>query len=137
MRPNTISYNTVMSAYAKRGQAAEAEALLEEMYLDYTTNENKSAKPDVTCYNIVMDCWAKSGQNDVGDKSLALLRELQSLFKQGDQTMRPNTISYSTVMIIYANQGQAAEVEALVEEVYLDHHTAFGLGSAQPDVTIF
>jgi pentatricopeptide repeat protein len=75
MRPNEISFNTAMSAYAKQGQAAEAEALFKEMYLDYSTNGNESAKPTTTSYAIVMNGWAKSGQREAGEKSVALLRK--------------------------------------------------------------
>jgi pentatricopeptide repeat protein len=83
-----------------------------------------------------MKCWAKSGQNDAVEKALALLRELQSLWKQGDPTMRPNAISYSTVMSAYANQGQAAESEAILEEMYLDY-SANGNKSSKPTLTSF
>jgi pentatricopeptide repeat protein len=134
LRLKVIICNMVMSAYAKQGQAAEAGALLEEMYLDYSANGSKSSKPTLTSYNIVMKSWAESGQTDAGEKSLALLRKLQSLWKQGDPTMRPNVISYNTVMSVYAKRGRAAEAEALLEEMYLGY-TTNGNSSAKPDVT--
>jgi pentatricopeptide repeat protein len=133
MRPNVICYTTVLSAYTKRGQAAEAEALLEEMYLDYTTSGNESAKPTTTSYNIVMNCWAKSGEPNAAGKSLAMLLKMQSLWKQGYSTVRPDAISYNTVMSAYAKQGQAAEAEALLEEMYVDYSTN-GNGKAKPTV---
>jgi hypothetical protein len=72
MRPNEISYYRAMSTYAKLGQAAEAEALLKEMYINYSTNGNESAKPTLFFYNTVMNCWAKSGQREAGEKSVVL-----------------------------------------------------------------
>jgi pentatricopeptide repeat protein len=76
MRPNGICYGTVISAYAKQGQVAKAEALLKELFLDYSTHGNESAKPTTTCYNMVMNCWAKSGEPEAAGRSLALLQKI-------------------------------------------------------------
>jgi pentatricopeptide repeat protein len=132
VRPDAISYNTVMLAYAKQGQAAKAEALLEEMYAGYSTNGNENAKPTIVSFNVVINGWAKLGQPEAAEKALSLLWEMQSLWKQGHLSVRgPDAISYGTVISANAKQGEAAKAEALLKEMFLDYSTN-GNESAKP-----
>jgi pentatricopeptide repeat protein len=57
MKPGVITYSSVINAHAQQGNAERAEALWEEMYLDFM-NGNESAKPNIQSLNIVLDAWS-------------------------------------------------------------------------------
>jgi pentatricopeptide repeat protein len=59
LKPNVISYSSVINAYAKTGQAEKAEASLDEMYAAFV-NDNESMNPNVRSLAAVLDAWSKS-----------------------------------------------------------------------------
>ena len=59
VRPNTVCFNTVMSAWAISGDPAtvrRAEAILERMQELYEAG-NVDAKPDTISFNTVLSAW--------------------------------------------------------------------------------
>ena len=60
LKPNTVSYNTVLKSFAKAGCAKDTEELLNVM----TTFNDEDAKPDVISYNAVLDAYARSVHDD-------------------------------------------------------------------------
>ena len=68
VKPDLMSYNTALDAFAKEGKSKSAARLLKEMV-------NKSIQPDAHSYTTVLTAYA----NARGDKSSAL-KEAQDLF---------------------------------------------------------
>lgn len=127
-QPNTISYNTVIAAYAKDGgQADQALSLLKKMgskvdvisYNAVLLAFARSGLPDAGAraerllremkfcnsrsYTTVMDAWSRSHSENSAERAFALVRELEDRFeKTRDVAIRPNCISYSTVIHAYA-----------------------------------
>ena len=63
VRPNLLSYNTVIDSWAKSKQldsAARAEALLTSMLRRYKTEAFSTVKPDVVTFSCVLNALAKS-----------------------------------------------------------------------------
>ena len=56
VRPNKITYNSVIDAFARKQDAAGAKSVYEMMEEDYESG-NASAKPDLTTYNTLMNAW--------------------------------------------------------------------------------
>jgi hypothetical protein len=127
-QPNTISYNTVIAAYAKDGgQANEALALLKKMgpladvisYNAVLLAFARSGLPDAgeraeallremqtvnaRSYTTVIDAWSRSNAEDKAERAYSLLQEMEDAYeKTQDLKIRPNCISYSTVINAYA-----------------------------------
>ena len=63
VKPNTICFSTVISAWARSrdpGAAKRAEAILERMQELYEAG-NVDVKPNTICFNSVISAWANSG----------------------------------------------------------------------------
>jgi len=113
--PDTVAYTVVISAYARRGRAKEAEAILKEML----SNE---ISPNTYTFNAVMDAWSKSGAEDAPEQCRRILDGLKrtsgSIRSQtGERTLEPDAFSYTILMDTYAARGQASEAEGLLKEM--------------------
>jgi pentatricopeptide repeat protein len=62
LKPSVITYNSVINAYAKKGNAERAEALLEEMHNAFV-NGNESMKANVRFFATTLDAWSKSARS--------------------------------------------------------------------------
>ena len=63
VRPNLLSYNTVINSWAKSKEldsAARAEALLTRMLRRYKTEAFSTVRPDVVTFSCVLNALAKS-----------------------------------------------------------------------------
>lgn len=118
IKPNTINYNTILTAYANSGMADAA---------DHTERilRNVIERPNVISYNACIDAWAKSGHSDSGVKAFELLQEMNELYESSqNERVKPNTRSYNSVMNAYAkstNQDgpqRAEEILDTMEELY-------------------
>lgn len=102
---DVISYNTVLHAMAKSGapDAGErAQALIDAMHV----------APNARTYSTVMDCWARSSHDDRATIVHDLLRQMERCYNTtGDDTMRPNVVSYSVAIHSYANSKDPHKAE--------------------------
>jgi pentatricopeptide repeat protein len=114
LRSNTITYNTVISAFARAGQAERAEALVEEMYSDYLDG-NDSAKPNVRSFSVVLDAWSKSRSRDAPQWAEAILERMTQLHSSGGLDTKPNIVSYSSVINCWANSGSKEAPDAALK----------------------
>jgi len=95
VRPNFVTYSTVMNAWARAGQPDRAAAVLRSMYDDYQQNGNESAKPDLQSFNTVLKAYTKSTDDDVPEKAEQFFRTLQEIQNQGDLGIRIDTYTYA------------------------------------------
>ncbi len=133
--PDVISYNALLHAYARSAlpNAGElAEAILRNnmtKFYDPSTTTRKTqaqpskqqsqqqplVQPNARTYTTVMDAWSRSKISGDRNKSSAqrahaLLREMEDLYQQTqDDSIRPNCVSYSTVIHGYALASQREE----------------------------
>ena len=61
-------------------------------------------KPNVMSDSSVWDGWAKSLSKGSAEKAEKLFREMQDLYKSGDNALKPNVVSYTTVINAWANE---------------------------------
>eukprot|EP00542_Grammatophora_oceanica_P000536 CAMPEP_0194063490 /NCGR_PEP_ID=MMETSP0009_2-20130614/80474_1 /TAXON_ID=210454 /ORGANISM="Grammatophora oceanica, Strain CCMP 410" /LENGTH=452 /DNA_ID=CAMNT_0038715625 /DNA_START=39 /DNA_END=1397 /DNA_ORIENTATION=- len=87
--PDTISFGTVMNAYAKEGNPKRAEIWLRRAQSSGLLDEESP----VVCYNTLISAYAQLG--DV-DKALALLTELSEREENGQGG--PDQVSYNSVL---------------------------------------
>ena len=104
IKPNTVTYNTVITAYSRAGYPQESEKLLQEMIALYqksqdgnandtsSTSRNKyensdpdafdkfetmTTKPDVQSFTSVLAGWARVGSPEAAERAEELLRVMQ------------------------------------------------------------
>jgi pentatricopeptide repeat protein len=102
LAPDRISYNAVLHAIARSGwkDAGErAEGILNDDMMQFMANSTTTT-PNARSYTTCMDAWGQSGRPE---KARALLKELDKMYKAtGDESLKPNEFSYSTVIHAYA-----------------------------------
>jgi len=55
-------------------------------------------KPDTVSFTSVIDAWAKSKDPDAPQRAEIVLNRMQELFKSGYPDMKPNTVSFNSVL---------------------------------------
>jgi pentatricopeptide repeat protein len=136
VRPSVFSYTSVMDAFAKKGHADEAEAILEEMYHDYAVQGNQSAMPTVVSFSTVLNAWSKSrsssssNNNSNNQKALqraeAILVRMWELYDSKKLLhIKPTLVSYNCVIDSWANSSQAnaaQQAEAVFRNLQERYH---------------
>jgi pentatricopeptide repeat protein len=105
--PDTFSYNTLISIYARRGNVDKALSLLDDM------KASQTCKPDVITYNTVLSAFAKSWDS-------AIVPQAERFF---ESIAIPNTKSYHTLLDVYKKHGLADEAKALVHRMRNEYDT--------------
>jgi pentatricopeptide repeat protein len=119
--PNLVTYNTLILAFAKRGLAQNAEAVLRAM-------QESSIQPDIISFNSVLYAWAFLKE---GEKAESLLKEMISLTVQGNNTdVKPDTISFNTVLHAYRYNPRRASL--ILKHMETLHEA--GNDDVEPDV---
>ena len=131
LAPNTISYNTVISAYARSGEVGaerRAEALLRRMNELSTLEDTREAfatcRPDSISYNTVINSWSRSRDPSAARRAEAILRHMERQYASGKSDVAPDVTTYTTVINAWArcrerNAAQRAEdILNRMEEVY-------------------
>jgi pentatricopeptide repeat protein len=99
--PDVYSHMLVLRAWEKTASKSDrrkASERAEAFFQDMEKRVKASLLPalDVNAYNVLMNCYARAGD---ADKAEQLLTDLQS----SDQSIRPNSKSYSLVLKALAN----------------------------------
>ena len=157
IQPDTVSYATVISAWARSGRpdcALRAEKVLQRS-LDMFRQGNEDVKPDSITFNSVLDAWAKQNANEVQNKNSydpnsslnndatlsaatqaeVLVSQMEELSSQKNMNIRPCTITYNTLMDIYAKIPNAAKAEELLRKMINQYNS--GNSHVKPDVITF
>jgi pentatricopeptide repeat protein len=131
IKPDTITYNSVLDAYARHGDVEGANKVWEMMKEDSYT-----AKPNVRTYSILIDAWSKSASasasaasGTVGSASTAdnnnniiidsverLFNEMNNRYVNGDlgEEGGPNEITYTSMIQCLENfHGTEKRIEEL------------------------
>ncbi len=142
-KPDIISYNSVLNAFAKCGgprSARRAEEMLDELEDSYdksrdgmegggrsslSSSSMRNVCPDVYSYNIVISAWANCGQ---ADRAVALLDRMAHRTKEGKARLIPDATTYNSVLHAWSQSSDRnAPVKALgLLEIMLRLHEAGG-----------
>jgi len=100
-RPDTVSYNLVIRAYAKKGDFKRAQDWLTRM-------ETRGLEATAISYNTVLDAYAKADNAEACEAWL---------LKMLDKGIETNVISYATVIYARARRGEEAEAEVWMRKM--------------------
>ena len=114
--PDVYSHMLVLRAWEKTASKSDrrkASERAEAFFQDMEKRVKASLLPtlDVNAYNVLMNCFARAGD---ADKAEQLLTDLQS----SDQSIRPNSKSYSLVLKALANSCATNAVDRAWKVMY-------------------
>jgi len=133
VRPNTFTYNALINAFARRGLVAKAEEYLAKMR-EVSTNVDA----DCITYNSVINAYASSrkAKKEGGQRALELFEEMKS-----DESIRPDSVTYGSVIKCLTNAGgkaNAEKAEELLDELEELYETSGGADeSLAPNTIIY
>lgn len=129
MMPNSITCTAYINCLAKyvanrlEGDNGEtilkAEALLKRM-IDLYSNGASDAKPSKITYNALINVIAKSNCEDSGQRAEKYLDLLENEYLAGDETMKPDNFTFTSVIDAYARQGNGPEAERILMRLLHD-----------------
>jgi len=140
VRPNTITFNTVIDAWSKSNEpkgAARAEKLLKTMQKLHEEGY-PDVRPDTYSFASVLNAYANSNNPKSARKAEDILKHMQTLYEEGNDNVKPNTICFSTVIKAYSRHqtkdaGERGEdILKLMFEVY-----SKGNSDAKPNTIAF
>eukprot|EP00985_Skeletonema_marinoi_P007646 scaffold3384_cov122-Skeletonema_marinoi.AAC.4 len=155
IRPDDVSYGTVLHALAQAGMAQEAESILDSLEDDYNAFIDQSESdeqslmlesvvesvvvPGLTIYNSVLNAWANSFQRNAAERSESLLNRMKVLHQTGRNSgVDPDMISLSTVMKCHSQskskEGTERAEELLNQAIAMYHQ---GNWKVKPDSIMF
>lgn len=119
IRPDSITYNSLMNYYATRKNqpfsAQHAEDTLLKMS-DLSQQLGSGIQMDATSFNIVLKAWSNSGGGMAGaQRAEAVLRMMMKLYNQGHESVQPTTVSFSTVINAFSKVAKE-DAHAAVEK---------------------
>lgn len=88
VRPDIYTYTTVIQAWAKCEQSLKSQKILDAMTL-------KGLLPNRYTYTAVMSSLAKTG---MAEKAETLLNSMMLAYQQGNESLKPDTVAFSSVM---------------------------------------
>mmetsp|Transcript_12102 Transcript_12102/g.22648 ORF Transcript_12102/g.22648 Transcript_12102/m.22648 type:complete len:897 (+) Transcript_12102:266-2956(+) len=108
---NNYGYNLVIDAWArssKSGRAKRAEAIIKRMNDISSETGNKSLLPDKHTYTCLMNVLITDREQGFEDKCAEIL----SMMEAGDERIKPDNVTYSSMIkaYAYANKPEQAEV---------------------------
>eukprot|EP00977_Amphora_coffeiformis_P010337 scaffold2413_cov171-Amphora_coffeaeformis.AAC.12 len=117
--PDVISYNTVLTCWAQRGEAEKAQAWLDRLRGD------KHLRADVYSFTTVMRAWAENG---VVDQALQLLEEMKA---QPSAHSFPNKLTYTALVRALCQKERVEEAHDVLQRMWESSH------ETQPDVVTY
>lgn len=105
VRPNIHTYNALISACVRGGKLAKARRLFTEMLVD-------NVKPDTVSWNIIIN-WHV--QQNTGPQRLGGALEAFSDMKASG--VKPNIVTFTTIMKAYAKSGMLNKAEEVFSEI--------------------
>jgi PPR repeat. len=85
--PDTVTYNTIIKAYANRSDAKRAESILEHLVSLYQRTGDERLRPDLISYSSVLKAYAKAAAIDpsASKKSEDVLMEMISMQQEAKE----------------------------------------------------
>lgn len=142
VEPNCQTFNIVLSAWAKIGEAERAEAILMEMHKLHVENAFDT-RPTVVTYNTVLDSYAQKtnrvinanrknfnsknkkikkvdrinqGEDAPWNRAEAILNHMIDLSREGDLSVKPTARTWNTVINVCAKAGKINKAEKILEQ---------------------
>jgi pentatricopeptide repeat protein len=140
-RPDTISYNIAMNAFAKsrrRDAPIKVEELLLEMNDEYAQTGDPRIRPNRRSVNTCLDAWAKSGLDGADERIMAWIQRMREAHESGQNNISPDMWSYTHYLQALSKAGKPRmgdEAERVLEE--MEDLYRKGYQSLKPNVLTF
>ncbi len=104
-KPDIVTYNTLLSAYSNQYNNEKSVAKAEEI-IKLLENEDEELEADTITYNVLIDIYANQiGEYGYAQKAEDVLLNMSKLRKEGSEIVKPNTLSFNTVLKAWRNTG--------------------------------
>ena len=130
VKPDRITYNTLIHTLAKSGAMEHAQNILVQMESD----ADPRLRPNTFSYNTIIEGWSKVRGGDGASKAYIVLRKLLTAEKDG-RGVRPDSFSFNNVIFALSRSGlksAALRAEELLQ--YMEKEYASGNKRLQTDV---
>lgn len=138
--PNTVSYSTVISGWAKSkdvGAANAAVRLLRRM--ESLSVENNRVKPNTISYASTLNALAHNRYNGTSKIATEILQQMEDRFAKGEEDVRPNAYTYSSAIMAVANcldkDNIAPEVQKILQRMIVKSRDSNP--DASPNTVVF
>ena len=115
LRPNNIMYTTVLSGWAKVGNAERALDILERQMDDFQ-HGNDEAQPDVATFNCVLDALAKSKDQSAWKKAETILAQMKEYATVLGWNCAPDIHTWTILLACYGRH-KPRRAERLLKEL--------------------
>jgi pentatricopeptide repeat protein len=145
IRPNPISYATVINAYGwsrEKGAAFKAQRIMDTIMIktdDQPDDGNKiDCKPTTIVFNSLLNAYSHSGEWNSGRLAEKVLFQMKYLVDLGYLQSAPDIITYNTVIAAYTNQNDiegAKGAQKILDQMESEY--ADGSSRIKPDLLSF
>jgi hypothetical protein len=136
--PNLHVYTSILKTWghSKASHASErCETILQQMHHMHNSGILLDCKPDLFAYTTVFHSWGFPHSKDSGRRAEMLFRRMLTLFRHGDESLRPDAAAYSNVIHAYIGGPNAPRAEDILWEMVSDYLN--GNISAKPSLRLF
>ena len=137
LRPTTGIFNAVINAWA-RSKDKMASSRAEEILVWMENLKDDEVLPDKYTFNTAIHAFAKAGGMDAAKKAQELLTKMQTLYREGNSSVKPDTITYNVVINCWAKSGgkaAATEAESLLSKMHSQYQ--HGDNDVKPNVVTY
>jgi pentatricopeptide repeat protein len=134
VKPNTVSYNTVMDAWARSKHpdaALRAQALFDELLKNYQGGD-QGMKPSCQSFGTMITAWGRSKSKDAAAKAQALFDDMLARHKSGDTDLQPGVVQYTALIDVWARAGAPERAEQILRDM-----DSSGNVGVKPDVVSY
>lgn len=111
LKPSAVCYNACLHAFNKA--SIEEEAKKAEEILDLMINDIY-VEPDSFSMTNVISAWANCNNPE---RAEAILNNMQAIYEEGNQNMKPTTVSFGAVLNAFARTGNATRAKDIVDHM--------------------
>jgi pentatricopeptide repeat protein len=97
VQPNTLSYNSAITANARNGKPRRAEIIFKAMYDEYRRG-NRNVQPQLRTFNAVLAAWSHSPTVTDAERVNAIMNLMRELPRSGVIGVKPDIVSYNTLL---------------------------------------
>ena len=129
VKPTTVVYNSVITAWAKSGEAGSAERaedLLARMQQMAKTSGDADVRADTISFNSVIDAWARAEEYGSAERAENLLNSMERQYIAGDEAVKPDIKSFNSCINAWSRTGgpgaglRAEQLLDRIEALYED-----------------
>lgn len=110
--PDIISYNTVIQAFARKGDAKQAEKLL-----GYLLSPSSKIQPNVRTFTATLTALSKQKTVQAAERAETLLLKMQELHEEHNMDTCPDLFTYNAILSCWALLGDGPRAEYFFREL--------------------